>query len=97
MNQLGIEGGLYLFPSLLTLMLPHDKVIFWCVGIDGNLADHQVRRDDYLVGMSACLGAAVATAVTGVLLLVIDEEETPVGFGPGVWDEGTGLVVMGRF
>ena len=48
--------------------------------------------------MAGCLGAAGAAALTGILLLVLDEDEPPpVEVAPTVAPDGVGLVVGWRF
>ena len=62
------------------------------------IAGREADRDDYLLGMGICLGIAGAAALTGILLLVLDEDEVPpVDIVPDVSPGGVGLAVVGRF
>jgi tetratricopeptide (TPR) repeat protein len=61
------------------------------------IAGHEADRDDYLIGMGACFGVAAAAALTGVLLLVLDEDEPVVDVAPTASPDGVGLVLVGRF
>ncbi|MBI5488430.1 MAG: hypothetical protein HY905_13945 [Deltaproteobacteria bacterium] len=62
------------------------------------VAGREADRDDYLIDMGACLGAAGAAALTGILLLVLDDDETPtIDAAPTVVADGVGLVLTGRF
>jgi tetratricopeptide (TPR) repeat protein len=62
------------------------------------IAGHEADRDAYLIDMAGCLGAAGAAALTGILLLVLDEDEPPpVEVTPTAAPDGVGLVVGWRF
>ncbi|MBI5502871.1 MAG: hypothetical protein HY907_21685 [Deltaproteobacteria bacterium] len=62
------------------------------------VAGQEADRDDFVTGMAACLGAAGAAALTGVLLLVLDDDEAPaIDVAPTVAADGVGLVLLGRF
>jgi hypothetical protein len=62
------------------------------------IAAHESDRDDYLIDMAGCLGAAGAAALTGILLLALDEDDPPpVEVVPTAAPDEVGLVVGWRF
>jgi tetratricopeptide (TPR) repeat protein len=62
----------------------------------GVIAEHESKRDDYLLGMGIGLGVAGAAALAGILLLVLDDD-APVAVAPAPWSDGAGLALVGRF
>jgi hypothetical protein len=62
----------------------------------GVIAEHESKRDDYLLGMGVSFGVAGAAALAGILLLVLDDD-APVAVAPAPWPGGAGLALVGRF
>ena len=62
----------------------------------GVVAEHESKRDDYLLAMGISFGVAGAAALAGILLLVLDDD-APVVVAPAPWPDGAGLTLVGRF
>ena len=64
-----------------------------------DMAGLRHEKDDYILSMSLCAALAGAAALTGILLLVYDDDADGSGAAvvPAVSADGVGLAVVGRF